>query len=121
MRKDSERPIPTKTFLDNTILTIENKTFQLAYPGPYHQRGNIFIYLPEQKVLMAVDQLASGEVPWKHLAATPDVTALMRSYDQALAYDFDVYVSGHGNTGTKEDIKIQEEYINDLKLTLNLR
>ena len=116
MRKDSERPIPTITFLDNTTLTIGNKTLQLAYPGPYHQRGNIFIYLPEQKVLMAVDQLAPGEVPWKHLAATPEVPALMRSYDQALAYDFDVYVPGHGNTGTKEDIKKQQEYINDLKI-----
>ena len=116
MRNDSERPIPTITFLDNTTLTIGNKTIQLTYPGPYHQRGNIFIYLPEQKVLMAVDQLAPGEVPWKHLAATPEVPALMRSYDQALAYDFDVYVPGHGNTGTKEDIKIQQEYINDLKI-----
>ncbi len=116
MRKDSERPIPTITFVDNTTLTIGNKTIQLAYPGPYHQRGNIFIYLPEQKVLMAVDQLAPGEVPWKHLAATPEVPALMKSYDQALAYDFDVYVPGHGNTGTNEDIKIQQEYINDLKI-----
>jgi len=116
MRNDSDRPIPTITFLDNTTLTIGNKTIQLTYPGPYHQRGNIFIYLPEQKVLMAVDQLAPGEVPWKHLAATPEVPALMRSYDQALAYDFDVYVPGHGNTGTKEDIKIQQEYINDLKI-----
>ena len=92
MRNDSERPFPTITFVDNTTLTIGNKTIQLTYPGPYHQRGNIFIYLPEQKVLMAVDQLAPGEVPWKHLAATPEVPALMRSYDQALAYDFDVYV-----------------------------
>ena len=63
MRNDSERPLPTITFVDNTTLTIGNKTIQLTYPGPYHQRGNIFIYLPEQKVLMAVDQLAPGEVP----------------------------------------------------------
>ena len=77
---------------DNTTLTIGNKTIQMTYPGPYHQRDNIFIYVPEQKVLMAVDQLAPGEVPWKHLAATPEVPALIRSYDQALAYDFDVYV-----------------------------
>jgi glyoxylase-like metal-dependent hydrolase (beta-lactamase superfamily II) len=115
MRNDSERPIPTTTFVDNTTLTVGNKTLQLIYPGPYHQRGNIFIYVPEQKVLMAVDQLAPGEVPWKHLAATPEVPALMRSYDQVLAYDFDVYVPGHGETGTKEDIKIQKEYVNDLK------
>jgi len=115
MRNDPERLIPTATFVDNTTLTIGNKTIQLTYPGPYHQRGNIFVYVPEQKVLMAVDQLAPGEVPWKHLAATPEVPALIRSYDQALAYDFDVYVPGHGETGTKEDIKIQQEYVNDLK------
>ena len=64
---------------------------------------------------MAVDQLGPGEVPWKHLAATPEVPALERSYDQALAYDFDVYVPGHGKTGTKQDINIQKEYVNDLK------
>ena len=83
MRDDPDRPIPTTTFVDNTTMTIGNKTIQLSYPGPYHQRGNIFIHLPEQKVLMAVDQLTPGEVPWKHLAATPEVPALETSYDQA--------------------------------------
>jgi glyoxylase-like metal-dependent hydrolase (beta-lactamase superfamily II) len=115
MRNDPDRPIPTTAFVDNTNLTIGNKTIQLTYPGPYHQRGNIFIYVPEQKVLMAVDQLAPGEVPWKHLAATPEVPALERSYDQTLAYNFDIYVPGHGETGTKEDVKIQQEYVSDLK------
>ena len=59
--------------------------------------------------------MTPGEVPWKHLAATPEVPALEKSYDQALAYDFDVYVPGHGKTGTKEDISMQKEYVNDLK------
>jgi glyoxylase-like metal-dependent hydrolase (beta-lactamase superfamily II) len=76
MRNDSNRPIPTITFVDNTTMNVGNTTIQLTYPGPYHQRGNIFIYLPEQKVLMAVDQLTPGEVPWKHLDVTPEVPAL---------------------------------------------
>ncbi len=112
---DPERPIPTTTFVDNTTLAFGNKTLQLTYPGQYHQRGNIFIYNPEQKVLMAVDQLAPGEVPWKHLAATPEVPALMRSYDQVLGYEFDVYVPGHGEVGTNEDINLQKDYVTDLK------
>lgn len=115
MRNDPNRPIPTITFVDNTTMNVGNTTIQLTYPGPYHQRGNIFIYLPEQKVLMTVDQLTPGEVPWKHLDVTPEVPALEKSYDQALAYDFDVYVPGHGKTGTKEDISMQKEYVNDLK------
>jgi glyoxylase-like metal-dependent hydrolase (beta-lactamase superfamily II) len=112
---DPERPIPTITFVDNTTLTVGDKTLQLTYPGQYHQRGNIFIYVPEQKIIMVVDQLTPGEVPWKHLAATPEVPALMRSYDQVLEYDFDVYVPGHGNTGTKKDVNLQKEYVTDLK------
>src|SRR5688572_1121142 len=39
MRNDPDRPIPTTTFVDNTNLTIGNKTIQLTYPGSYHQRG----------------------------------------------------------------------------------
>ena len=115
MRNDPNRHFPTITFVDNTTMNVGNTTIQLTYPGPYHQRGNIFVYLPEQKVLMAVDQLTPGEVPWKHLDVTPEVPALEKSYDQALAYDFDVYVPGHGKTGTKEDISMQKEYVNDLK------
>ena len=42
---------------------------------------------------MAVDQLTPGEIPWKHLAATPELPSLERSYDQALAYNFDIYVN----------------------------
>jgi len=112
---DPERPVPTRVFVDNTTLTVGNKTLHLIYPGQYHQRGNIFMYIPDQRVLMAVDQLTPGAVPYKHLAATPEVPALMRSYDQALEYNFDVYVPGHGKTGTREDVKVLKEYVTDLK------
>ncbi|HEY7110124.1 MAG TPA: MBL fold metallo-hydrolase [Nitrososphaeraceae archaeon] len=111
---DPERPVPTRVFVDNTTLTVANKTLHLIYPGQYHQRGNIFIYIPDQRVLMAVDQLTPDAVPYKHLAATPEVPALMRSYDQALAYNFDIYVPGHGKTGTREDVKVLKEYVTDL-------
>lgn len=117
---DPERPIPTLTFENETTLDIGNKTIKLIYPGQYHQRGNIFIYLPEQKVLMVVDQIIPGSVPWKHLASTPEVPALIKSYDLALGYDFDTYVPGHGRLGTIKDIQLQKEYVADLKLNSQL-
>lgn len=112
---DPDRPVPTLTFVNQTTLNIGNKTIKLFYPGQYHQRGNIFIYLPDQKVLMVVDQVIPGSVPWKHLASTPEVPALIKSYDLAMKYDFDVYVPGHGRLGTIKDIQIQKEYVDDLK------
>ena len=114
-RNDPNRPVPDMNFTREMNLPIGGQVFQFLYPGPYHQQGNIFVYLPEHKVLMAVDHVVPGGVPWKHLTNTPDVPALINSIDQALALDFDVFVPGHGQTGTKQDTLVQQEYQSDLR------
>jgi glyoxylase-like metal-dependent hydrolase (beta-lactamase superfamily II) len=114
-RNDPNRPVPDMNFTREMNLPIGDQVLQLLYPGPYHQQGNIFVYLPEHKVLMAVDHVVPGSVPWKHLTNTPDVPALINSIDQALALDFDVFVPGHGQTGTKQDTLVQQEYVADLR------
>src|SRR5918999_2876810 len=114
-RNDPNRPVPDMNFASEMNLPVGGQVFQLLYPGPYHQLGNIFVYLPEHKVLMAVDHVVPGGVPWKPLSNTPDAPALIDSIDQALAIDFDVFVPGHGPTGTRQDIIVQHEYVADLR------
>jgi glyoxylase-like metal-dependent hydrolase (beta-lactamase superfamily II) len=114
-RNDTNRPVPDMNFSKQMNLPIGDQVLQLLYPGPYHQQGNIFVYLPEDKVLMAVDNVVPGGLLWKHLGVTPDVPALIKSIEQALALDFDVFVGGHGQPGTKQDILVQQEYVNDLR------
>ncbi|WP_458745833.1 MBL fold metallo-hydrolase [Candidatus Nitrosocosmicus sp. T] len=114
-RNDTDRPVPNMNFNKEMNLTIGNQSLQLIYPGPYHQLGNIFVYLPEHKVLMAVDNVVPGGLLWKHLGVTPDVPTLINSIDQILALEFDVFVGGHGQPGTKQDIVVQQEYVNDLR------
>jgi glyoxylase-like metal-dependent hydrolase (beta-lactamase superfamily II) len=114
MANDTERPLPTQIFDNETTITLGNATLQLSYGGPYHQNGNIFIYAPQHKILMAVDQFSPGGTPWKHLATTPHVPSYIQSYDQVLNYDFDTYISGHG-IGTKDDVQLEKEYVADLR------
>lgn len=114
-RNDTNRPVPDMNFTKEINLPIGNQVLQLIYPGPYHQQGNIFVYLPEHKVLMAVDNVVPGGLLWKHLGVTPDVPALIKSIDQITSMDFDVFVGGHGQPGTKQDILVQQEYVNDLR------
>lgn len=114
MANDTGRPLPTQIFDNETTITLGNTTLQLSYGGPYHQNGNIFIYSPQHKILMAVDQFSPGGTPWKHLATTPHVPSYVQSYDQVLNYDFDTYVSGHG-IGTKDDVQLEKQYVSDLK------
>ncbi len=107
-RNDTNRPVPDMNFSKEMNLPIGDQVLQLLYPGPYHQQGNIFVYLPEHKVLMAVDNVVPGGLLWKHLGVTPDVPALIKSIDEVLALDFDVFVGGHGQPGTKQDIVVQQ-------------
>jgi len=114
MANDADRPLPTQIFDNETKITLGNATLQLFYGGPYHQNGNIFIYSPQHKIMMAVDQFSPSGTPWKHLATTPHVPSYIQSYDQVLNYDFDTYVSGHG-IGTKDDVQLEKQYVSDLK------
>ncbi len=115
-RNDPNRPIPEVTFDDEYLLEVGNQVLELKYDGPMHVPGNIFIYAPQQKVLMVVDVIFPGWTPFKDLAMAQDVPAFLDAHDKILEYDFDTYVGGHlTRLGTTEDVKIQQEYFQDIE------
>jgi glyoxylase-like metal-dependent hydrolase (beta-lactamase superfamily II) len=112
---DPLRPIPTETFRVNHTIHLGNQTLELSFYGPSHDFGNIFIYAPIQKVLMVVDTVYPGWVPFGSLAESIYIPGWFAAHDQILEYDFDYYVGGHlGRAGTRSDILIAREYIHDL-------
>ena len=110
-------PIPTISFSKNYTLQIGNQTLKLDYYGPNHLPGNIFIYAPNQKVLMVVDIVFPGWVPFPYLAVSTNVGGYIRAHDIILNnYDFDTYIGGHlTKTGTRNDVIVQKEFISDLE------
>ena len=115
-RNDPNRPIPTVTFEDKYTLEVGNQKLELAYYGPMHEPGNIFIYAPNQKVLMLVDVIFPGWTPFKDLAMAQDVPAFIAAHDKVLEYNFDTFIGGHlTRLGTPEDVQIQKEYFQDIQ------
>lgn len=110
-------PIPTETFSNNYTLQIGNQTLQLDYYGNNHLPGNIFIYAPNQKVLMLVDIIFPGWVPFPYLAVSKDIAGYIKAHDIVLNnYDFDTFVGGHlTRLGTINDVIVQKEFISDLE------
>jgi glyoxylase-like metal-dependent hydrolase (beta-lactamase superfamily II) len=98
--------IPTVTFSKNYTLQIGNQTLKLDYYGVNHLPGNIFIYAPKQKVLMLVDIIFPGWIPFPYLAIAKDTTGFIKAHDIALNnYDFDAIVAGHlTRLGTRNDV-----------------
>jgi glyoxylase-like metal-dependent hydrolase (beta-lactamase superfamily II) len=109
-------PIPTVAFDKNYALQIGNQTLELDYYGLNHSPGNIFIYAPNQKVLMLVDVIYPGWVPYAYLAITTDTAGFIKAHDIVLNnYDFETFVGAHTTRlGTKHDVMIQKEFVYDL-------
>jgi glyoxylase-like metal-dependent hydrolase (beta-lactamase superfamily II) len=113
---DANRPLPAKTFADHYTLHVGTHTLELSYHGNGHEPGNIFIYAPAQKTLMVVDVVFPGWMPFRRLALAQDVPGFFAQVEAIKAIDFDTLVSGHvARTGTKADVELQSQFINDLK------
>lgn len=112
----TRRPVPQRTFKDRLRLNLAGQRVELIYPGPNHEPGNIFIWLPRQKTLMWVDVVFPGWVPFKGLALGKDVPGLVAGHDAALHLPFETFVGGHlTRLGTRDDVEIAREYIGDVR------
>ena len=82
----------------------------------HHSPGNIFTYLPAQRVLMLVDIVFPGWVPFAYLAESQNIPGWLEAPAQALGYPFHTFIGGHlTRLGTRDDVVIQQEYVADLK------
>jgi glyoxylase-like metal-dependent hydrolase (beta-lactamase superfamily II) len=118
-QSDPNRPVPTQVFKDHETLNSGSTTAELRVGQWHSPPGDLFIYLPDKNVLMAVDTMSSGSVPFMGLDLTMNMDAYLRVFDQLLAYDFDVLVPGHhSNPSTRDDVKQVKTYVMDIYNTV---
>jgi glyoxylase-like metal-dependent hydrolase (beta-lactamase superfamily II) len=112
---DPQRPVPTATFDDSYTLEVGGQRLILDYHGDIHCPGNLFIHAPAQRILMNVDVIFPGWVPFSSIAMGSNLRGFLRGHDVALGYDFDTFVPGHlSRLGTREDVELQKAYFADL-------
>lgn len=113
---DPKRPVPTVTFKDRYSLKLGDQQLELSYHGVGHEPGNIFVYAPEQKVLMVVDVVFPGWMPWRRFALAKDVAGYFRQVAEIDRMPFETFVGGHvSRVGTHADVRLQLDFMNDLK------
>lgn len=113
---DPNRPVPTVTFKDRYTLRAGSQILELSYHGLAHEPGNIFISAPAQKTLMVVDIICPGWMPWRRLSIAVDIPGYFAQVEEIKQLSFDTLVSGHvARTGTKADVALQNDFMNDLK------
>jgi glyoxylase-like metal-dependent hydrolase (beta-lactamase superfamily II) len=116
---DPDRLLPNVTFKSAKTIKLGGETVELTRRMYHSPEGDLFIYIPEAKFLMAVDSVTSGYAPFQGFDLTTDFHEYLKMFDEILAYKFDTFVGGHlTDIGTKEDVEITKEYTNDVYNTV---
>ena len=111
MKQDHQRPIPSIAFDDKYILNVGDQVLELSYIGPFHSKGDIIVYSPAHKVVMAVDLYHPDAAPWQYFGIARDMGEHIAAHDKILAMDWDVMVSGHEPIlGTPEHLKFNKDF-----------
>lgn len=113
---DPNRPLPSVTFSDRYTLRVGQQVLELSYPGDGHEPGNIFVRAPAQRVLMVVDVVFPGWMPWRRFAVAHDVPGHIAQVEAIRKMDWQTLVGGHvARTGTHADVEVQAEFNRDLR------
>jgi len=98
---------PTRYVDERTSLTVGNKTVELIPVGPAHTRGDMLVYLPEERVLFAGDIIFSEGTPVVHAGPITRCIDILKSI---LDLDVDVIVPGHGPITDKRSTEALIDY-----------
>lgn len=104
---------PDLTFKDDMVISLGGHTVELRYHGPNDGRGSIsMLFLPE-KLLFVVDWIVLGRMPWQKLWSY-DIQGMINSTTQVLDLDFEIFVGGHADIGSKSDVQRYLSYLQAL-------
>jgi cyclase len=109
--KSMQVTLPTLTFDHSLILHRKSRTVEMFWLGNAHTNGDVFVYLPKEKVLVTGDAL-HGWTPFMGDSYPYDwITTL----DNAEKLDFDQVLGGHGDVMRgKEKFELWKQYLRDL-------
>lgn len=109
--KSMQVTLPTVTFDRSLILHRPSKTVEILWLGNAHTNGDVFVYLPREKVLVTGDAL-HGWTPYMGDSYPFD---WIQTLDAAEKLDFDQVIAGHGDVMRgKERFDLWKRYFRDL-------
>ncbi|MBQ0925465.1 MBL fold metallo-hydrolase [Saccharopolyspora endophytica] len=118
-KQDPRRPVPTSTFDTDQTIQKGFRKIQLIREGFHSAEGDVVVYLPEEKVMVAIDLIGPGWVPLHAFDITENMYRYLGAFDRLLAYDFEAFISGHtADVARRHDVEITKEYTFDVYETV---
>jgi len=105
--------LPEVTFTGKMTLRLGTRTIELVHAGGRaHTGGDIFVWLPEERVVFAGDLLYKGRLP---LLNDGDTIGALEALDAIAMTDASMLVPGHGPVASMEDAARYRGFIEALR------
>jgi cyclase len=109
--KSMQVTLPTMTFDRSLILHRASRTVEILWLGRGHTDGDVWVFLPKEKVLVCGDAL-HGWTPFMGDSYPYD---WIKTLDAAEKLDFDYAIGGHGEVMKgKQKFELWKQYFQDL-------
>jgi cyclase len=108
--------LPHITFSDETQVFLGGKEVRARYLGRGHTNGDAVVYFPSERVLHTGDlYMSTGGPPFIDYSAGGSLADWEKTLEQALQYDFDIVIPGHGPVVKKADLMKWRQTIASLR------
>ncbi|MEX2525056.1 MAG: MBL fold metallo-hydrolase [Gammaproteobacteria bacterium] len=96
-------------------LSLQGLDIRIHTPEAYaHRPDTSLYYLPEERVIQAVDLITPGQLPYFSFNWAMDPKAFRDNLELMRSLDWDFLDAGHGNVGNRSDIRLSLDYYDDL-------
>jgi cyclase len=108
--KKIQPALPTRTFDKTVSLVVGDREIQILLLGRGHTDGDVFIHLPQEKVVATGDALIDW-MPYMNDGFPEDWVRTLDALDQ---FEFTKIIPGHGGVMPKEHLTFFRDYLADL-------
>ena len=102
--------LPTMAFENTMRLIRRDREIELTYLGRAHTEGDVFVYLPKEKIVITGDAVI-GWTPYMGDGYPDDWVKTLKRLER---YDFESMIMGHGDVAGKAWLRLFTSYIEDL-------
>jgi glyoxylase-like metal-dependent hydrolase (beta-lactamase superfamily II) len=106
--------VPHVAFSDRMTIELGGTVVELVYVGRNHSDNSIVMRFPRERILFAVDFIPVNSLAFRDFpdAYMPDWIESLKVVERM---DFDILAPGHGALGTKTNVIMFREYLQDLR------
>lgn len=108
--KELKPTLPTASFGNSLTLYEKGREIRLLYLGRAHTSGDVFIYLPQEKVLITGDSV----IDWMPFLNDSYPEEWIQTLNEVEKLDFTHMIVGHGEVVPKDHLKFFRGYLTDL-------